>query len=120
MGGCALSYPAALAASEIQSYTVLLESSYKVLLLQLVLLLVEDGAPPAVVYGTWCGLQEWTLKANSCSECMLLRVRRSGSLSRSRVNTAVSLGAWFFVMRLRNARISVSCSAATEFTFSMP
>ncbi|KAK0131429.1 hypothetical protein N1851_033881 [Merluccius polli] len=60
--------------------------------------------------------KEWTLKASSCSECMLLRVRRSGSLSSSLVYTAVSLGGWFLAMRLRSARISVSCSASTEFT----
>lgn len=64
-------------------------------------------------------LQEWTLKASSCSECMLLSERRSGSLSSSLVKMADSLG-WFLVMRLRRARISVSCRASTEFTFSMP
>lgn len=63
--------------------------------------------------------QEWTLKASSCSECMLLSERRSGSLSSSLVKMADSLG-WFLVMRLRRARISVSCRASTEFTFSMP
>lgn len=64
-------------------------------------------------------LQEWTLKASSCSECMLLSERRSGSLSSNLVKMADSLG-WFLVMRLRRARISVSCRASTEFTFSMP
>lgn len=52
-------------------------------------------------------VQEWTLKASSCSECMLLSERRSGSLSSSLVKIADSLG-WFLVMRLRRARISVS------------
>lgn len=52
-------------------------------------------------------LQEWTLKASSCSECMLLSERRSGSFRSSLVKMADSLG-WFLVMRLRRARIRVS------------
>lgn len=76
------------------------------------------GARPGARSGC-ARVQEWTLKASSCSECMLLRERRSGSFSSSLVKMADSLG-WFLVMRLRSARISVSCSASTEFTFSMP
>lgn len=69
--------------------------------------------------GTFKNFQEWTLKASSCSECMLLSERRSGSLSSSLVKTAESLG-WYLVMRPRRALISISCRASTEFTFSMP
>lgn len=77
------------------------------------------GGGGVCVSSTRRKLQEWTLKASSCSECMLLSERRSGSLSSSLVKMADSLG-WFLVMRLRRARISVSCRASTEFTFSMP
>lgn len=75
-----------------------------------------DEVMPSSIRGK---LQEWILKASSCSECMLLSERRSGSLSSSLVKVANSLG-WFLVIRLRSAQINVSCSASTEFTFSIP
>lgn len=61
----------------------------------------------------------WTLKARSCSECMLLSERNSGSLRSSLVKMALSFG-WLCVMRLRKPRISDSCSASTDFAFSNP
>ncbi len=58
-------------------------------------------------------------KESSFSECMLFSVRRSGSLSSSLVNLEASLGA-FLLTRDRRARIKLSWSISTEFTFSMP
>lgn len=60
-----------------------------------------------------------TRNDSSFSECMLFRVRKSGSRSSSLVNREVSLGV-FFRMTERRARIKVSCSCSTNEAFSIP
>lgn len=51
-----------------------------------------DGGVVHSFRGWGLGGQGWTLKARSCSECMLLRERRSGSFRSSLVKMAISLG----------------------------
>lgn len=50
---------------------------------------------------------------------MLFKERKSGNFRRSFVKIEASLG-WFFMIKVLNARISVSWSASTELTFSIP
>lgn len=59
------------------------------------------------------------MKAKSSSECMLFKERKSGNFKRSFVKIEASFG-WFFMIKVLNARISVSWSASTELTFSIP
>lgn len=58
-------------------------------------------------------------KANSFSECRLLRVRRSGRRRRSFGKRAVSSGRWR-VISDRRARIRPSCSCSTACMSAMP
>lgn len=50
---------------------------------------------------------------------MLFKERKSGNFKRSFVKIEASFG-WFFIIKVLSARISVSCSASTELTFSIP
>lgn len=50
---------------------------------------------------------------------MLFKERKSGNFKRSFVKIEASFG-WFFMIKVLNARISVSWSASTELTFSIP
>lgn len=50
---------------------------------------------------------------------MLFKERKSGSFKSSFVNIEASFG-WFFVIKVLSARISISCNASTELTFSIP
>lgn len=50
---------------------------------------------------------------------MLFKERRSGNFRRSFVKIEASFG-WFFIIKVLSARMSVSCKASTELTFSIP
>lgn len=58
-------------------------------------------------------------KANSLSECRLLRVRRSGRRRRSLGKREVSSGRWRAI-RDRRARIRPSCNCSTAHMSEMP
>lgn len=71
-----------------------------------------------------CSMNEWPSqgsmrKANSLSECRLLRVRRSGSRRRSLGKRVVSSGRRR-VISDRRARMRPSCSCSTAHISEMP